>query len=119
MHYIRLMLTATKRMDEITQGNAMSNEILLLKMDYSAETLFKKDPIGFRLKAIRRLALEGDGAHHLTDILLNVANLMGHTREEIDGSEQLDRVFEDAAWLNRWAEEEAEHVFMRNEQVSL
>jgi len=97
----------------------MNNEILLLKIDYSAEKIFKKDPIGFRLKAIRRLAMEGDGAHHLTDILLNVANLMGHTREKIVDSEQLDRVFKDAAWLNCCAEEEAERVFMRNGQVLL
>jgi len=86
-----------------------------LNIERSAQQIMQEDPVGFRLKAIRRLALEGDGSHHLTDILLKVANLAGHTREEIYASERFDRVLEDAAWLNICAEEEA-IIYARNEQ---
>jgi len=84
-----------------------------LNIERSAQQIMQEDPVGFRRKAAQALVMYEP--KECTEILVDVANLSGHTRDELHGSELLERVYQYAAWLNNHAKEEA-IIYARKEQ---
>jgi len=84
-----------------------------MNIEQKAQQIMQEDPIGFRRKAAQTLiAYE---PKECVEVLIDVANLCGHTRDELHGSELLERVYQHAAWLNNHAKEEA-IIYARKEQ---
>jgi len=70
-----------------------------------AEQIMQEDPIVFRRKAVQTLVMYEP--KECVEVLIDIANLCGYTRDELHGSELLERVYQHAAWLNNHAKEEA------------
>jgi len=76
-----------------------------LNIERNAQQIMQEDPVGFRRKSAQALVMYEP--KECTEILVDVANLCGHIRDELHGSELLERIYLHAAWLNDHAKEEA------------
>jgi len=84
-----------------------------LNIERSAQQIMQEDPVGFRRKAAQALVMYEP--KECAEILVDVANLCSHTRDELHGSELLERIYQHAAWLNDHAKEEA-IIYARKER---
>jgi len=84
-----------------------------MNIEHKANQILQEDPIAFRRKAAQRLVAYKP--EECVEILIDIANLCSASRDELHGSELLERVYQHATWLNEHAKEQA-IIYVRKEQ---